>query len=775
MSKTWTPTGTSESPWPDEEPQAQVGSAGLTADETIWQNATPEELLQYLRVAHQIALEEHQQHLQTLEENQQFRQTLASIEEAFHLDIETLLSTSAEDLRAGLEERAKRLQAERERDQARENEQRETERRRRAEQHITEQRKLWKTKFKPAEKAFLSELQRQIDYPTERDAQGYSKICWKTAAVNMGMGEKAPQQKFAAVMEQCPAIADAIETKETKEARPDGDGTFPRTWVRSSENLVQLAIRAGIPQELKREQGGNQYECQKCHSKRVVILRRLHCLDCHHEIDLEPTYPNGQLKSKSGTEGKTNLVSDQEDPSLSEKNLSEADQSVGVVIKPLTPQTDKLAESESNEGNEIVEAARLLLEVAGPDADPIEMSRSGRKKYYPVEPRRALKLADLVDHLRGGRAKGALCSHGEQTRASIFDADDDADWQRLSDGAFQLVEAGYAPLLEQSPAGGHKPGEAGGHLWVIFDALVNAAAARAAILQVAPALQEIKEYWPKPEGGRVRLPGGKYARTGPYAPRAVVGWCPLVNVATGESSRDGLSSARLLLGGLTPATIVPVAAPVEDDQARVSEPVRERRPAPAPIVPGSRPLPVVDDAWMKKHGSVEKTTLWFAITEDRAAAWFNESHSLESIRPRERNGLALSPNGSERTASTSYHQTAQGERFTDHSAHGQRSDGTKDSGDALELASKVWNESKASLLKETVQEMIAQACAGMESAAKTGQYPLTWIVELMTPAGWRKYDQLAPITQASQSEACQEESENAAAGYTVDDSGDYVF
>jgi hypothetical protein len=157
------------------------------------------------------------------------------------------------------------------------------------------------------------------------------------------------------------------------------------------------------------------------------------------------------------------------------------------------------------------------------------------------------------------------------------------------------------------------------------------------------------------------------------------------------------------------------------------------------------PLPKVDAQWERNYGKVEKTTCWFAIMPEVAARWFNERHSLEEIRPRETNGMALSPNGNERTASTNYRNTPDGERYTDHSTHGRRSDGTRDSGDALELAAKVEGTSKSAFLSGVICEMIREGKAALESAAAAGQPLSPWFEEpdcIITPAGRRKYAEL---------------------------------
>ena len=527
-----------------------------------------------------------------------------------------------------------------------------------------------------------------------------------------------------------------------------------------------------------------------------MIKRRLHCLDCGHETDLEPTFPNGKLKQAKAAEStktnsstvpldapaadradttqakaaestKTNLSTVSTDTLQTKNFLSQNGQLVDVVIKPVTPpNADKLVEIDSEaDTNEVEEAAALLLAVAGNDQKHIEMSRAGEKKYYQVN--RPLQLSDLVEHLKGGQARGALCSYQDgRTRALCFDADDPETWEKLKQEARQLAQAGYNTILEESPA------ERGGHLWIIYTDKVNAAAARAAVCELAPELEEITEYWPAPANAhtwnRVRLPGAFYARYGCYVEQPVKAWCNLLNAATGKTASNGMRAATLLLASLTPAALVP-ALPVirdqaeqkpehqtqeiasqSDDQAR--EVVQQREPeaqtraagraAPLPNTDQAEQgyrLPEVDARWIKDNGPVETTTLYFAITARYAARWFNEHHSLEEIRSRERNGLALSPNGNERTASTSYRETEEGERYTDHSQHGRRSDGTRDTGDALELTAKVQGVSKGQLISRTTKQITAQASAELESAARAGESIPAWMEEIITPAGRHQY------------------------------------
>ncbi len=68
------------------------------------------------------------------------------------------------------------------------------------------------------------------------------------------------------------------------------------------------------------------------------------------------------------------------------------------------------------------QAARLLLEIAGPAGEHIEMSATGPAKYYTVP--RPVSLDDCLKHLRGVKTRGAQLRHpGGMTRALAFDSD----------------------------------------------------------------------------------------------------------------------------------------------------------------------------------------------------------------------------------------------------------------------------------------------------------------------------------------------------------------
>ncbi len=392
---------------------------------------------------------------------------------------------------------------------------------------------------------------------------------------------------------------------------------------------------------------------------------------------------------------------------------------------------------------ELLDAAtRLLVEIAGPAPQHIEMSRGGPKKYYSVA--RALTEADARAHLRGTKTKGALCSRPDgAARALAYDADDPEHWQQLQAAARKLAQAGYKPLLEPSPRG------RGGHLWIIYTALVDAQAARSHAHTVAPELASIAEYWPGPDvtgWNRIRLPGGRYV-----APPDFSAWCRLYDANGQELARDGLSTARVLLDMQTSADLIPPAAdqpPERDASPAVTDAAaahdRDQRPtvtaADQPQREQKRNSPLL------RNQPARSRFLWFSYSAAQLAEWFNSRHTLEELHPsegRRRGGMAFSPSVSERIPSTAYHDTERGERWTDFSARARRSDGSPDSGDALELYVRLQGGSKAAVLRELGQEMIREARAELEAAARSGAQPPTWVIEIMTPAGWEHYRQLA--------------------------------
>ena len=382
--------------------------------------------------------------------------------------------------------------------------------------------------------------------------------------------------------------------------------------------------------------------------------------------------------------------------------------------------------STPNDLDELMQnAATLLVEIAGTEPVHIEMSSRGPMKYYEVK--RPFGIEDARAHLAGKKTKGAMVRRSDgMTRALCYDADTDDDWLALREAAHLLASAGYTPLVEDSPVG------RGGHLWIIYTDLVDARCAHRHVCELAPMMQAIKEYWPGPGNHKVRLPGGRYVKPG-FSQQ-----CKLYDFIGGQVAANRQEAARALLTMQTPASIVPA-----------------NPPDPAPISsPGSHSVVPPPPARARAHGQAAQRAQqtnyhWFHFTPAQLAAWYNERHSLEELRPLEQNGMAYSPTVSERTPSTDFFLTQHGEeRWADHSARVRRANGRPDGGDALELRIRLSGQSKPEVLRQVGRELVQEARAALESAAVSGKLPPTWVQELLTPAGKAHYQELLLQSEA---------------------------
>jgi len=357
------------------------------------------------------------------------------------------------------------------------------------------------------------------------------------------------------------------------------------------------------------------------------------------------------------------------------------------------------------------------------------MCRAGNKKYHTVQ--RPLTLAETRYHLSGGLARGGLCSYANgQARGLCWDTDTAEGWQRFTEAAQALTEAGYLPVLEPSPAA------RGGHLWIIFDDLIDAGAARTHIYEIAPMLAAVSEYWPGPANAKhwnkVRLPGGKYVRP------QVNAWCRLISVADGETTQDGgLQAARLLLAHQTPAAVVPVlpqeALPMQAEASTLAP-----EPPDQPISPSRGQRVELDPTWHANYDTPQGKRLWFAFPETYVAAWWNERHPLDELLPSERNGYGLATWRGESEGSVA----KRGDRWADFGQSARRPDGNPDTGDALELQQRLTQAPKREILRQAGKELNAQARADLERAARAGQPIPAWLEEIITEEGRAHYARL---------------------------------
>jgi hypothetical protein len=372
-------------------------------------------------------------------------------------------------------------------------------------------------------------------------------------------------------------------------------------------------------------------------------------------------------------------------------------------------------------------AANLLVAIAGPEPVHIEMSAHGPKKYYDVH--RALCAGDARAHLLGWKTKGATLRHpDDMARALCYDADTSGDWQILQEAARALAEIGYTPLLEVSPAG------RGGHLWIIYTGLVCIAWARRHLLEHAPTLAGIGETWPAAgtKAHKVRLLGGKYVQPG------LSQWCTLTDAHGTVLATHGQRAARILLDYQTPAALV---------RAYLSELGTIRQHAELADLPNTvnpalhnlRSLGQVGNPW---HNAYNRF-LWFQFTPAQLAAIYNERHSLPAMLQLEQNGMAFSPSIAERTPSTAI--TKDGQAWVDFSDRTRQPDGKHDGGDALELAARRNGETrtaKAGTMREIARDLVCEAKAALEDAARANELPPAWIAAIMTEAGWQQYQRL---------------------------------
>jgi hypothetical protein len=382
----------------------------------------------------------------------------------------------------------------------------------------------------------------------------------------------------------------------------------------------------------------------------------------------------------------------------------------------------------------LAQAARLLVEIAGPEPVHIEMSSRGPMKYCDVKG--AITERDTRLHLGGWKTKGAYLLHpGGMTRALCYDADTPHDWQTLQTAARFLTYGDFCPILEPSPVqdGQHS---GGGHLWIIFTDLVKATWAQQRALQYAPMLKAIKESWPSPGNHKVRLPGGKYVKPGFAA------WCHLYDAYGKLLATDGQGAARTLLDAQTPVDIIP-EYPEPDNVAQHGVVQRPDTPPQACTRAAKNVTkscdgmqPGVDQHWQEKYGR----SLWFQFTPAQLAAWYNTRHEIQEMLPPEKNGMGLASWRGERTASVGY--TRDGIGWVDFGASAERLDGKRDGGDALELETRITQETKPEVMRQAARALVSEARHAMENAARNGKLPPAWVQAFMSPAGWERYEQL---------------------------------
>jgi hypothetical protein len=373
--------------------------------------------------------------------------------------------------------------------------------------------------------------------------------------------------------------------------------------------------------------------------------------------------------------------------------------------------------------NAFSSAIALLLDIAGPHSEHIMMSR-GEKKYITIS--RPITEKDIVEHLHGRKTIGARLTHPDQTtRALCFDADNEIDWTTLQQSANLLIAKGYLPLLEPSPA------NRGGHLWIIFSFHVDAVAAHTAVCNISPTLKNIVEYWPRPGNQKVRLFAGKYISAN------LEKWCHLQDAQNTTLAKTGIEAVDILLSYQTPSELIPPGA---TSAAPIEIPTRSQTIA----VEIPKTEKGTDAQWQQKYGH---TTLWFAWTPQQLATLYNERNTITEQLDLQKNGMAFSPTVSERTPSTTI--TPDNAGWIDFSARTIQENGKHDGGDSFELYARRNGDNrkdKSVSMTQFSRELVREAKAALESAARNSEVLPQWIEELLTDAGRKHYQKLRENT-----------------------------
>lgn len=536
------------------------------------------------------------------------------------------------------------------------------------------------------------------------------------------------------------------------------DGAYTTNLYIGATNLIARPEQYRV--EKPRNHGGERLLCPHCQSDRLQKKVIITCMGCGAILDEHASLVNRDEPEAPGMPGtvilqkrqvadadpadffaheQSNLTMDitrnqdgqVDDPGEQGTPNGEVKEQE-PISPPMLPADADPGQAQDNPAELMQDAAALLVEIAGPEPVHIEMASRGPAKYYEVK--QAFGLQDASNHLAGKKTKGAMLRRPDgKTRALCYDADTDSAWQVLREAAHFLQNAGYVPLVEDSPAG------RGGHLWIIYNDLVDARCAHRHVYEIAPMLQEIKERWPSPDNHKVRLPGGIYVKPG-FRQQ-----CKLYDAIGGLVADNRRDAARALLTMQTPVGIVPIYPPdpapdpgQHSATRRISEEEAFRGKHQNQLPPAGREP---DTRWQQKYHQ----HLWFQFTPQQLAAWYNERHSIEELLPSERNGMGLASWRGERTASVGY--TKDGQGWVDFGASTKRSDGKQDGGDALELEARISEQSKPEIMRQVARDLVKEARAALESAARRGEPPPAWVQEFMTPAGWAYYWDLRNLAQ----------------------------
>jgi len=360
------------------------------------------------------------------------------------------------------------------------------------------------------------------------------------------------------------------------------------------------------------------------------------------------------------------------------------------------------------------------------------MQADGPDKYHWR--RGAVTPALVEQHLRGDVVMGSTLRRADgRTSLLEWDVDNAPGYAMLEAAAAKLHASGAYVLVEPSPA------RRGGRLRVFFATLVDAANARATALHHAPELADTVEYWPnatKGNGQATRLPFARYRRGD------VDAWC-MMTFADGQELA-GLDAARRVFSDeLTPAAWVSVE-PTPDTPVAPDVKMTPRSDAPrslvissalaAPDAPRVEPAAFNDATWLAKYGA-ERATRWVAFVEAFTVAWFKARHTLADVLDFDADGLAFATWRGD-TNRPNVRRIGNDGWVDDGATAMVRA------GDVLEAYRLKHGRERATVLQDTAKDILATARRELEDAARAGRPLPAWLHELVTPAGWRHYDEL---------------------------------
>lgn len=451
--------------------------------------------------------------------------------------------------------------------------------------------------------------------------------------------------------------------------------------------------------------------------KRTIKRTNVYCAGCGQHLATTSHAHDEVVSSRTVKTGN----------GVSKPNLTGSQIEIGTLPTPTEPadpptgpQLGNVNQLGGDTTKEPESPAEFLASIAGTEDRHIEMQPAGATRYQTVAS--AITPALAAEHLAGRRCLGGSLKHADGTaRALCFDGDDAAQAAILKQSAVALAVAGAHPVLVGSPSVTH-PG--GGHLWIVFDQCVNAAAALATIYHHAPELREIGEYWPRPSWAAVRLPGAYYKR-----PEAE-GWCDLW--APGGVHRTGQDAVEFLMSRQTPAAWVTESPEEPPEPPRPERSRREDVSDALVAVSGPHSLPIAgqDPAWLAKYSR----NLPYWITDDQAAAYFNARHHVEDLLPPDSTGYGRAHwRGEEHASVMLYPETNTWADF----GNAEGRNGKRDGGDALALYCRITGTACRDALAAVVNEMRAEADRILGTAGRAGHVP-AWVVAITSPAGWAR-------------------------------------